>query len=211
MPDGALVPAEITLARVKGKDGYIVVAYTRDLRDVKKLETEASKIYVDALTGIYNRRFLDEKLQRIIRSLSRYNGKLSLMMVDIDYFKKYNDTYGHLEGDNCLKTVAETLTESVRRADDVVVRYGGEEFVIVLPNTDDKGACVVADKLLANMRNRGIPHAQSDVAEYVTVSAGITTSNVHHTQSGDDYIKRADEMLYQSKQNGRDRYTFGAL
>jgi len=107
--------------------------------------------------------------------------------------------------------VAETLSKSMMRETDFVARYGGEEFVVVLPNTDENGARIVAEKLLINIQNKRIPHDKNDAAGIVTVSIGITTGNTEYTQTGDDYIRRADEMLYQSKQNGRNRYTFENL
>jgi diguanylate cyclase (GGDEF)-like protein len=210
-----LIPAEVTLVRISHKNDYFVVKYTRDLRDiinmgnkVAHLEKEVEKIYFDALTGIYNRRFFDENLNRVMRSLSRSCGTLSLIMIDIDYFKNYNDTYGHGEGDKCLKSVAEILTKSVSRSEDFVVRYGGEEFAVVLPNTNENGACVLADKLLNNIRNYNIPHKSSDIADHITISIGIATGVPFHGQNGEDFVKRADEMLYASKKSGRNRYTF---
>ncbi|MCL1836230.1 MAG: diguanylate cyclase [Treponema sp.] len=161
----------------------------------------------DALTGIYNRRFLDESLERVIKTLSRSESKLSVLMLDVDYFKKYNDTYGHNMGDLCLKTLANTLAQSIVRVDDFIARYGGEEFVIVLPNAGDHGAETVANRVLKNIRERNIPHKESDVADFVTVSIGGITSNVEHSHNAHDYLKKADEALYLSKQNGRNRYT----
>ena len=161
----------------------------------------------DPLTGIYNRRFLEENLDRIIKSLSRSGGKLSLLMLDVDYFKKYNDTYGHNMGDSCLKTLANTFNQSITRTEDFVARYGGEEFVIVLPNVDERGASTVAERVLNNIRERNIPHEKSDAASCVTVSIGGVTSSVTHSHTGADFIKKADSALYMSKQNGRNRYT----
>jgi len=175
--------------------------------EITFLEKEAEKIFIDPLTGIYNRRYLEDILKHLLKSLSRSGGLLSLMMIDIDNFKKYNDTYGHSEGDKCLKTVATTLSESIPRADDFVARYGGEEFTIVLPNTDENGARLMADKLLERIRSKNIPHESSDITSYVTFSIGVATGRVEHSQSGEDYIKMADEMLYQSKQSGRNRYS----
>jgi diguanylate cyclase (GGDEF)-like protein len=166
---------------------------------------------IDQLTGIYNRRFMDGSLKRIIKSLSRTGGNLSLLMVDIDYFKKYNDTYGHLMGDKCLIMVANTLAQCIAREDDFVARYGGEEFVVVLANTDENGAHIMADRLIKKIQECGIPHSQSDVADSVTISIGFTTCTVKYSQKGSDYIKCADAALYISKQNGRNRYTFKSL
>ena len=162
----------------------------------------------DVLTGIFNRRYLEETISHIIKTFSRSNSTLSLLMVDVDFFKKYNDTYGHNMGDACLKVVAEVLTESVSREEDFAARFGGEEFVVVLPFTDEKGAEIVANRILEGIRKRQIPHVTSDVAKMVTVSVGGTTSGVKYTHSGTDYIKKADQALYMSKQGGRNMYSF---
>ena len=162
---------------------------------------------IDVLTGIYNRRYLEENLDRIIRSLSRSGGKLSLMMIDVDYFKQYNDTYGHSMGDICLKKVAGVLAKSVSRADDFTARYGGEEFVVVLPNVDDNGTKIIAEKLLNNIREQKIPHEKSSAASFVTISIGGINGIVNHSDNWEEYLKKADEALYISKKSGRNRYT----
>ncbi|MCL2224503.1 MAG: diguanylate cyclase [Defluviitaleaceae bacterium] len=182
-----------------------------DLTRIRELEAENEKIFFDGLTGIYNRRYFDESTPRIIASLSRTSSPLTIMMIDVDFFKKYNDTYGHLGGDECLIAVAEVLGKALPRTDDFVARYGGEEFVIVLPNTNENGACIIADRIMARMRERNIPHEASDVAEYVTFSIGFTTGVAKHTNTVEDFIKKADEMLYESKQGGRNRYSFQSL
>lgn len=166
------------------------------------------KIHYDVMTGIYNRRFMDDNLARIIRSLAREGGVLSVLMVDVDFFKRYNDTYGHSKGDDCLKVIASALSEGLMRANDFAARYGGEEFVVVLPGTDESEARVIANRLLENVREKNIPHEKNDAAPCVTISIGVTTAEVERTQTGVDYIKRADEALYLSKQNGRNCYTF---
>ena len=166
------------------------------------------KVNSDALTGIYNRRFMEESLKRNIRSLSRSGGILSVMMIDVDFFKNYNDTYGHSMGDLCLQEIAETLSECITREDDFAARYGGEEFVVVLPYTDERGALVTSERLLETIRRKNIPHKTSSIASRVTVSIGVTTARVQHTDDYSDYIRRADEALYLSKQSGRNKYTF---
>jgi len=166
------------------------------------------KVNIDALTGIYNRRFMEDNLKRIVKSISRAKGVLSVLMLDVDFFKRYNDTYGHGEGDTCLIAVAETIKESLARPDDFVARYGGEEFVAVLPNTDEMGARFVAGKIVENIKAKNIPHKNNDAADCVTISIGVVSGNVTHTQSGDDYVKLADKALYMSKENGRNRYTY---
>jgi len=163
---------------------------------------------IDQLTGIYNRRYFDGSLKKTIKFQSRTGGGLSVLMIDVDYFKKYNDTYGHDAGDDCLRAVAAALSQCVIRDRDFVARYGGEEFAVVLPNTDKNGAQVVAEKMLEKMRERNMPHEASDIAGYVTISIGGTTGIVNHLQHGSDYIKAADKALYESKKNGRNRYTF---
>jgi len=165
------------------------------------------QVYNDSLTGIYNRRYLDENLDRIVKSLSRSDSMLSLLMVDIDCFKPYNDTYGHSAGDECLRVVANVLNDNITRQEDFVLRYGGEEFCVVLPNTDEKGAALVAERLLESISSLNILHEGSTVAHYLTISIGGTTGNATHTQKGEDFIKRADSALYESKTSGRNRYT----
>ena len=165
------------------------------------------QLHIDSLTGVYNRRFFDEKLKQMVESLPRSGDPLSLAMIDIDFFKKYNDTYGHGEGDECLKIVAKALSKAVMRDSDFVARYGGEEFVAVFPNTDEDGALVVAERLIESIRNCNIPHKENEIADCVTVSVGIATALVEHAKSGEALVKCADEQLYKSKQNGRNQYT----
>ena len=166
-----------------------------------------TKAHYDALTGIYNRRYMEHTLSDLMRMLSRSGGQLSVFMVDVDHFKFYNDTYGHDQGDVCLKAIAQTLAASVARASDFVARYGGEEFVVALPDTDEIGAVLIAQKMLENVRKLNMPHEKSSCAPYVTVSIGVTSAKVEHTHTWDDYLKCADEALYASKQNGRNKYT----
>ncbi|MDR0248233.1 MAG: diguanylate cyclase [Oscillospiraceae bacterium] len=211
-PDGDPVPVEVTLVRVEHGDDFVVAAYLRDLREIKTLEVMAEEVNIDPLTGIYNRRYLDRELNTQIRHLSRRTeGLLSVMMLDIDHFKLYNDTYGHTEGDKCLVKIAEIINSCAGREQDFCARYGGEEFTVVLPNTDEHGACMIAERILRAVRDTALPHSASDVADCVTVSIGVTTGVAGYDQSGGDYLRRADELLYKSKQGGRDRYTFSLL
>jgi len=166
------------------------------------------KVRRDPLTGLYNRRFLEENLAKNIKELSRSKSKLGILLLDIDFFKKFNDTYGHTAGDYCIISVAETFSECAIREDDFAVRYGGEEFVIVLPHTDENGVQVTAKKVLDKIIALRIPHEKNEVAGCVTVSIGATAIDVKHTHNGEDYIKCADEALYLSKKNGRNRFTF---
>jgi diguanylate cyclase (GGDEF)-like protein len=163
---------------------------------------------IDPLTGIYNRRYLDGHWNNTNKSRARTNSSLSLLMIDIDYFKKYNDNYGHDAGDNCLRTVTSALTQCITRDEDFVARYGGEEFVVVLPNANQYGARIIGGRLLSKIEECNIPHIGNDIADHVTISIGATTGLVTHLQRGSDYVKAADKALYESKKNGRNRYTF---
>jgi len=176
--------------------------------EIRTLGEFLNMTIIDQLTGIYNRRYMDGHLKKIIKSMARTNSSLSLLIIDIDYFKRYNDTYGHHAGDNCLRTVANALSKCVFRDLDFVARYGGEEFAVVLPNTGKNGAHVIAEKLLEKVRECNMPHKSSHIADCVTISVGGTTSIVKHFHHVQDYIKAADKALYESKKNGRNRYTF---
>jgi diguanylate cyclase (GGDEF)-like protein len=180
-------------------------------KNILHLETKADQVYLDPLTGMFNRRYFDENMERLISSLSRSGGTLSLMLVDIDFFKKYNDTYGHLKGDECLKLVAETLRDCTGRKEDFAARYGGEEFVVVLPNTNESGARMVAERLIENMRNKNIPHKENGDEKRVTFSIGVTSGEVKHTLSAKDYIHHADTLLYEAKRSGRNKYLFASF
>jgi len=185
---------------------FIIVQNNIDLKKMRGVfETMAN---IDVLTGIFNRRYIEENIKRVINTVSRASGAISFLMIDVDYFKRYNDTYGHGKGDSCLKTIANALAQSLFREEDFVARYGGEEFVVVLPYCDERGAHKVAERMLQNIWNAAIPHEKNDVAGIVTVSIGVTTGNAEYTRSGTDYIKKADEALYMSKQSGRNKYTF---
>lgn len=180
-------------------------------KSIRYLESEVDKIYYDPLTGIYNRRYINKNLGRLLLSPSRSKRELCVMMVDIDYFKKYNDTFGHSEGDRCLKIVAETLSHSLVQVDAFAARYGGEEFVIVLPDTDEASARTMAGQLLEAVRRCAIPHPKSDAAACVTISIGVITGKANGKYDDDDFIRYADEMLYRSKRGGRNQYTFARL
>ena len=179
--------------------------------DVVKLEPSRENLYYDSLTDILNRRFFDEHMRRLINTLSRSNSTLSLMMIDIDFLKNYNDVYGHSAGDACLKAVAGALSKSISRADDFVVRYGGDEFVVTLPNTEEEGAQMLAEKMLNNIRNLDISHEKNSAASVLTISMGLVTGKVRQKHRTDDFILYADELLYRSKQAGHNRYTAGRL
>jgi len=164
--------------------------------------------HIDELTGLHNRRHMEKVLPPLVSQLSRSGDVLSILMIDIDFFKNYNDTYGHDAGDKCLKAIATALQDSVGRAGDMVIRYGGEEFLVVLPSTDENGALIISEKMLNKIRELNIEHKSSDADDHVTISIGAVTGKVLRTQTWQDYMKLADEALYMSKNNNRNTYTF---
>ena len=220
MPNGSPLPTEMTLKRVELDGSQMIVAFMKDLRsinkiknmeaDIKWLEKEAHKAYHDALTGIYNRHYLDSTINVVMRTLTRNEGTLTFMMADIDFFKLYNDTYGHIEGDKCLLAIADVISKAMERTDDFVARFGGEEFAIALPNTDEEGAKRVAANIMDGLRRCAIAHSSSATG-FVTISIGSVTGKVGQNNTFDDFLKAADEMLYRSKQSGRDKASFVTL
>ena len=167
--------------------------------------------FLDGLTRIANRRHFDQRFLQECRRAKREKAPLSLIILDIDYFKAFNDTYGHLKGDDCLKTVATTLKKVLKRPGDFPARYGGEEFAVVLPNTDGKGAAIIAEELRVSIENLRIPHSKSPCADYVTVSLGIATRFPGQDATHEDMILAADRALYRSKQEGRNRLSLEFL
>lgn len=161
---------------------------------------------LDGLTQIPNRRQFDEYLNQEWRRLSREKLPLSLILCDIDYFKDYNDYYGHLAGDTCLKEVAQTIERAVKRPADLVARYGGEEFAVIMPNTNAEGALRVAELIQLEIKQLQIPHSQSKVSAYITLSLGISSQVPTQESQANFLIDAADQVLYAAKKQGRDTY-----
>jgi diguanylate cyclase (GGDEF)-like protein len=161
----------------------------------------------DGLTGIANRRALDLRLKHDIELSVRQKSSISVLLMDIDCFKLYNDNYGHIAGDQCLKDISKIIDESLHRDSDFVARYGGEEFVCVLPNTDSKGAQEIAMHIIEKLRHNALPHMYSNVADYVTISIGIATSQPNALLTAEAIIKQADTALYAAKKSGKDKYS----
>ncbi len=166
--------------------------------------------HIDGLTGLANRRRFDEQLDLELRRLRRLNEPLSLVMMDVDHFKKFNDAYGHQAGDDCLRQVATALATALHRPADLAARYGGEEFAAILPGTDAEGAVRVAEAIRAGVAALGIPHAASSTAAHVTVSLGIATAYPAAGISGREIIELADSQLYRAKTEGRNRVAAAA-
>lgn len=161
---------------------------------------------LDGLTGVANRRRFDEYLDAEWQHLAREKLPLSLILCDIDFFKKYNDTYGHQAGDACLRRVADALRFCARRSVDLVARYGGEEFAVILPNTADIGATLVAEEIRTVVNALEIAHAQSAVSEHVTLSLGVACMQPSSNTTPSMLIASADAALYKAKAAGRNMY-----
>jgi len=161
---------------------------------------------VDGLTNIANRRMFDQKLEEEWKRFARTKRPLTLLLIDIDFFKDFNDTYGHLAGDDCLRTIGLILKNIANRSTDLAARYGGEEFAMILAETDQQGAYAIADLIHAQVTQRQIPHETSSISQYLTVSIGLAV--LHETasiQSPIGLIKVADEQLYKAKHEGRNK------
>lgn len=160
---------------------------------------------VDGLTGVANRRHFDEALSLEWRVCSRSGESLGLAMIDVDYFKRFNDQYGHQAGDTCLKTVAQKLRGQLRRPRDLIARYGGEEFVCMIPGANLDALENIAEGLRRDVESAAIPHGGSDCSDVVTVSIGIAVAFPGFGESPDVLIQSADRSLYAAKQSGRNR------
>ena len=159
----------------------------------------------DGLTGIANRRRFDEVLEAEYARLRRSGAPLSLIFLDVDKFKAFNDTYGHIEGDQCLREVAAILRKLLLRAPDFAARYGGEEFAMILPETDHTGAVTLAEKIRVEVADLAIPHRASQIENYLTVSLGVVTLDCAKVASPVDALNMADRQLYLAKAAGRNR------
>jgi diguanylate cyclase (GGDEF)-like protein len=202
----AVTPLEVALARrlclIQITDVSVAVARERLLRD-QALELR-SQTFSDGLTGIANRRHFDVAMEKEIRRAKRAGTPLSLLMIDIDYFKAYNDHYGHQQGDDCLIKVAGALAQMLQRPLDLIARYGGEEFAVILPEMDGEQSMRMAETMRQTIVGMQLAHAQSGQGEHVTVSIGLAT---HTGELGDIayLVGAADRALYSAKRAGRNR------
>ncbi len=227
--DGSLFWNEMSLSPIRDESDKIIyyLGVQTDVTDKKRANKEQQryeaslqkmnrelhelnqKLYrlanMDGLTEVANRRCFDETLEQEWKRLTREKKPLSLILGDIDYFKRYNDEYGHLGGDDCLKKVAATIAKSALRPADLVARYGGEEFAVILPNTPYEGAEQVAQRILDSLRQLKMPHKASDVKPYVTMSLGVGTINPSLERKAIWFVDEVDEALFKAKKQGRDR------
>lgn len=176
--------------------------------ELKRLRDQlASMAVTDALTGLSNRRHMEQSLQKETARLGRTGDWLSVIMLDIDFFKQFNDTYGHPAGDRCITMVASALNRAVKRASDLSARYGGEEFACILPGADPHAAELVAQEIFLQVQSLNIPHAGSQVSPFITVSIGAASARCLPGRTAEQWVAEADRQLYRSKQTGRNRIT----
>ncbi|MCK5336349.1 MAG: diguanylate cyclase [Gammaproteobacteria bacterium] len=218
--DGSLYWVDSAVVPLKDQHGNIerYISVRIDITESKHREAEINKAIselavankklekisrVDGLTQIANRRCFDETLENELARQSRFNTPLTLVLCDIDFFKKYNDSYGHPEGDSCLKQVAQSISSDFSRAGDLVARYGGEEFAIILSNTDKETALTLTERMRENIEQLRIKHKGSSISENVTISIGVTTVIPDKNTTANILIKKADKALYKAKEKGR--------
>ena len=214
--DGHFVPVRLSGQIVEIDGENYIWSSVEDISDRKQAEEELARLYKeveqlsfqDGLTGIANRRMFDLTLDKEWKRAQRDRSPLSLIMFDIDSFKQHNDYYGHQQGDECLKQVAKALCGVTKRAIDLTGRYGGEEFVLLLPETNEIQAVQVAEKCFSTVKHQNLPHEPSTVSDMVTVSAGVSTIIPLEESQSSTLIETADKLLYQAKQKGRNRFEY---
>ncbi len=198
------------LAQRERDEAYRALAALKHQLEVKNAELQTLST-VDGLTGLANRRRFDEVLDQEFRRSRRESAPLALIMTDVDFFKKYNDSYGHQGGDECLRRVAAVLTQIARRPADLAARYGGEEFALVLPQTSLDGAATVAETVRSGVAGLDIAHASSTTAPHVTLSLGVAVAQPDDAALDPaTLLERADAALYEAKRAGRNRFAMHA-
>jgi diguanylate cyclase (GGDEF)-like protein/PAS domain S-box-containing protein len=213
--DGEYVWIRDVVHVVRNADGEVdsLVGFMFDIHERKRIEERLLTLqkeleelsFKDGLTGVPNRRMFDSVLEEEWIKAARNNRPLSMIMLDIDYFKQFNDRYGHLQGDECLKRVARVLNQCATRSRDFLARFGGEEFVLVLPETGSEAALTLAERCLSLVRQEQIPHAASDVAAVVTISLGVCTLFPQRNGNPLELLELVDQQLYKAKAAGRNR------
>lgn len=193
------------------QEGHLVavVETLRDMTAQKEAQMELIRLASrDSLTGLANRRAFDDSLEAEWSRVRRLGQAMSLIMIDVDQFKLYNDSFGHQQGDECLKVVAGLLATEARRPGDLVARYGGEEFAVILPNVDLAGALVVAERIRAAVEGLGLAHPRANMGGVVTLSLGVASMIPVDSQSPETLLRKADGELYRAKHLGRNQVAF---
>jgi diguanylate cyclase (GGDEF)-like protein len=211
--DGARIDQAVSVTPFnEGKERFCLIeirdvsgAVDRERRLLDHAESLRARSYVDGLTGIANRRYFDVALNRELRRVQRLGGELSLLMMDIDSFKAYNDHFGHQQGDTCLSTVAQALAGMLKRPADVSARYGGEEFAAILPDTSLGQARAHANAIREHVAALAIAHAPAAGRPHVTLSIGVASFDKERLNEASTLIEAADKALYAAKRTGRDR------
>jgi diguanylate cyclase (GGDEF)-like protein/PAS domain S-box-containing protein len=213
--DGRKIPTEYRVSAINDESGNLkhFISIGRDITKRKQAQDELLRLnekleelsFQDGLTGISNRRRFDQTLGREWGHAQRDRQPLSLIMLDIDFFKQYNDYYGHQKGDACLQQIAQVLNSISQRAVDLVARYGGEEFVLLLPQTDTEQATLLGEKCRSKIIELQLQHESSEACDVVTISAGISTIIPSASTQPSNLIMAADKLLYKAKENGRNR------
>ena len=214
--DGHLIPVRLSGQIVEIDGENYIWSSVEDISDRKQAEEKLACLYKemeqlsfqDGLTGIANRRMFDLALDKEWKRAQRDRTPLTLILLDIDHFKQYNDYYGHLQGDECLKQIAKALNGVSKRAIDLIGRYGGEEFFLLLPETNEIQAVQLAEQCFSAIKQQKLLHATSTVSDVVTVSAGIHTTIPLEEFQSSTLIEAADKLLYQAKQKGRNRFEY---
>ncbi len=200
---GILVISFYVFKSIQNDQTELEITTKRLKRANKKLENAS---YADSLTSLHNRRYFNFIYDKELKRAKRDNKYITFMMLDIDFFKQYNDTYGHIEGDNALKSVAKVLKNLLKRPSDYVFRLGGEEFGVILSDTDEKNSSLMAQNICDQIKAQEINHKTSKVNEFLTISVGVACCIADESLDEEYLLTRADEMLYEAKESGRDRF-----
>lgn len=211
--DGSTFPVELSVSLAAVRDRRLIVGIAEDISERKRAEERQTELqerllalsFLDGLTGIANRRRFDEYFSTEWRRAARAASPLGLILIDLDHFKLYNDHYGHVLGDECLRKVAGVLEASISRPADLVARFGGEELAVLLPETSKSGALRLAEKVRSDVEGLAIPHKDSSVAPVVTVSVGVGWTTPQPGDLLDRFVKAVDAALYRAKREGRNR------
>ncbi|MFC0133559.1 GGDEF domain-containing protein [Massilia eurypsychrophila] len=216
--DGARIDQAVSVTPFnEGKERFCLIeirdisgVFERERRLLDHAESLRARSYVDGLTGIANRRYFDVALDRELRRAQRLGGELSLLLMDIDTFKLYNDHFGHLKGDACLTAVAQALAAMLKRPADVAARYGGEEFAAILPDTSAEQARAHANLIREHVASLGLPQAPGAARAHVTLSIGLASFDKQRRNGAAALIDAADQALYAAKRAGRDQVMVAA-